>query len=165
LLQFPPSPQYFVDGSFGQADVFIDTTLTGGLGHTSPTPANRDWKTVLVGTLRQGGQWVYGLDITYPDRINTNSASPNFGLVPAGQDDNSPSCLDGGGTCPSSYPQILWELTDDCTVQASRCVAPTAQMMGETWSRPVVGRINTTNTGVNEDRFVAILGGGYDPTF
>lgn len=161
LLQFPPSPQYFVDGSFGTADVFIDASNP----HTSPTPANRAWKTVLVGTLRQGGQWLYALDITYPDVIDTTPTDPTFGKVTAGTEDQSPGCLDGAAGCPSAYPQILWELTDDCSVQAARCVAPTAQMMGETWSRPVVGRINTLNSGVNEDRYVAILGGGYDSTF
>ncbi len=46
-------PQYFVDGSMGKADVFID-----------PSPAtrrgpNRIWRTVLVGGLRQGGNSVW----------------------------------------------------------------------------------------------------------
>jgi type IV pilus assembly protein PilY1 len=36
--------------------------------------------------------------------------------------------------------------------------------MGDTWSRPVVGRIRISNAGVFEDRYVAIFGGGFDPS-
>jgi len=41
LLNFPPLPQYFVDGSMATADVFIDPTNDG----VTPTPAERAWRT------------------------------------------------------------------------------------------------------------------------
>ena len=160
LIAFPPQPQYFMDGSLGTADVFIDTSFA-----VAPNNGNRDWKTVLVGSLRQGGQYVYALDVTYPDAIDTATANPTFGEIMGGKD-NSPGCLDGGGTgCPHPYPQILWELTDDCSVQPATCVNPIYAKMGETWSRPVVGRIKILNGVSTEDRYVAVFGGGDDPTF
>lgn len=160
LLGFPPTAQYFVDGSSGTADVFIDTNFA-----LAPNNLNRDWKTVLVGGLRQGGRFVYALDVTYPDVIDTVPASPTFGQITIAKD-NTPGCLDGGGAgCPHPYPQILWELTDDCAIEPLTCALPNYAMMGQTWSRPVVGRIKVLNGASTEDRYVAIFGGGNDPTF
>jgi type IV pilus assembly protein PilY1 len=160
LLRYPPAVQYFMDGSFGTADVFIDTSFA-----ITPNNLNRDWKSVLVGTTRQGGKFVYALDVTYPDAIDTNIVNPTYGEMVTAKD-NSPACLDGGGAgCPTPYPQVLWELTDDCSVQPTTCALPTYAKMGETWSRPVVGRIKILNGGTPEDRYVAVFGGGDDPTF
>jgi hypothetical protein len=154
-----PKPQYFVDGSMGLGDVFIDTNHNG-----SPAPGQRQWRTVLVGTLRQGGRDVFALDVTQPDDIITSGA--NIGQR-QGALDSSPDCLNGGGpSCPSIYPNVLWELTDDCAVDNNQCVATAnSPTIGETWSQPVVGRIRIDNSGTKEDRYVAIFGGGFDPSF
>jgi Tfp pilus tip-associated adhesin PilY1 len=144
LIAFPPpAPQYFVDGSVATADVFIDT----GNGDL------KTWKSVLVGGLRQGGKHYYALDVTQPDVV------PDLTTGIVGTDalsrDRSPACLDGGRpSCPSNYPTVLWELTDTIT--------PT---MGETWSRPVVGRIKVGDGTSFVDAHVAIFGGGFDPGF
>jgi hypothetical protein len=174
LLNFPPLPQYFVDGSMGTADVFIDPANDG----VTPTVSQRTWRTVLVGSLRQGGAGYYALDVTQPDDIVT-SAGPTFGEI-AGNKDASPGCLTGtGASCVAGaatnrqYPAILWEFTDgggtpaDCSdTCTSTAVAPA---LGETWSRPVVGRIRIISDpgppAVFEDRYVAIFGGGFDPSF
>ena len=72
------------------------------------------------------------------------------------------ACSSPAGACPALYPTVLWEMTDDCTINGTTCVSN----MGETWSRPVVGRIKVINdSGATEDRYVAIFGGGFDPTF
>ena len=152
LLSFPPQPQYFVDGSPALADVFIDTAHGG-----TPDPAARSWKTILVSGLRQGGQHYFALDVTQPDRYDSNGAKSDAR-------DNSPDCLDGGPGCAAPYPTILWELTDDCSVDATTCV-PNTSPMGETWSRPVLGRIKVGNGAGSEDRYVAIFGGGFDSSF
>src|SRR5262249_45462497 len=130
VLNIPPSPQYFVDGSMGFGDVFVDTNHNG-----SPAPGQRRWHSVLVGTLRQGGFDLFALDVTQPDQVNA-SGNKTAAI------DSSPDCLNGGGgSCPSIYPDVLWELTDDCTVDAVSCASPNPPKIGETWSRPVVGRI------------------------
>jgi Tfp pilus tip-associated adhesin PilY1 len=72
--------------------------------------------------------------------------------------------LDGGGNCPSIYPNVLWELTDDCTIDATTCVSNPPKM-GQTWSKPTVGRIKIINGASFEDRYVAVFGGGYDANF
>jgi hypothetical protein len=153
VLTFPPTPQYSVDGSPALADVFIDTEHNG-----TPSPSNRTWKSVLVSGLRQGGRHYFALDVTQPDRVGLD------GIKTAARD-GSPDCLDGGSGCGAPYPTILWEMTDDCAVDATTCIANTSPM-GETWSRPVLGRIRIGNAGGGkEDRFVAIFGGGFDPGF
>jgi len=172
LLTFPPIAQYFVDGSMGTADVFIDPANDG----ITPTASERAWRTVLVGSLRQGGAGVYALDVTQPDDIIT-SVGPNQGEI-AGNKDASPGCLDGTGTsCTAGplsnrpYPAILWEFTDPGASCSDTCqVAPLSPpALGETWSRPLVGRIRiVTDPGppaTFEDRYVAIFGGGFDPSF
>jgi hypothetical protein len=154
LLGFPPpAPQYFVDGSVAMGDVFIDTAHGG-----TPNPSKRTWKSILVGGLRQGGQHYYALDVTQPDDVDPSTFEKTAGK------DTAPDCLNKSGTnCPSVYPAVLWELTDDCKVQAGVCTDPPA--MGETWSRPVVGRIKVGNGTGFVDEYVAIFGGGFDPNF
>ena len=153
LLNFPPTPQYFVDGSPALADVFIDAAHSG-----TPSPSNRTWKTVLVSGLRQGGQHYFALDVTQPDKVGADGAK-------TAAKDSSPDCLDGGSGCAAAYPAILWEMTDDCSVDATTCVTNTSPM-GETWSRPVLGRIKVGNgSGGSEDLSVAIFGGGFDAGF
>jgi Tfp pilus tip-associated adhesin PilY1 len=172
LLKFPPLPQYFVDGSMSAADVFIDPAYVG-----SPDETERAWRTVLIGSLRQGGQGYYGLDVTQPDDIDTVTTSPTFGEI-VGSKDASPGCLDGGGTsCTAGslsnrqYPAIMWEFRDAGVACSDACGTAGAPL-GETWSRPVVGRIKvydpaspTADTNGFDDRYVAIFGGGYDPSF
>ncbi len=151
LLNFPPQPRYLVDGSVSLGDVWIDTNHNG-----SPVNAQRKWRSVLVGTLRQGGNGIFGLDVTQPDKIDA------AGLKIAGKQ-TAPDCLNGGGSCPSVYPNVLWEVTDDCAVNAATCFGiPT---MGETWSTPVIGRIKVVVGAAYQDRYVAIFGGGNDPSF
>jgi hypothetical protein len=150
LLNFSPQPQYFVDGSPVLADVFIGPTDTSG----KPVPADRTWKTVLVSGLRQGGHHYFALDVTQPDLLNADGTKK----APV---DGSPDCLDDGvAGCAAPYPTVLWETTDACTIP-TECVTN----MGETWSRPVVGRIKVSNGTGSEDRYVAIFGGGFDASF
>lgn len=51
--------KYYVDATPRAADVFI----------------NNEWRTVLIGTLGQGGQGIYALDITDPDEITEENAA------------------------------------------------------------------------------------------
>src|SRR5262249_49837780 len=115
---------------------------------------------------------IYALDVTQPDDIVT-SAGPTQGQI-AGNKDASPGCLTGAGSsCTAGtvsnrqYPEILWEFTDAGAACSDSCsTGPPA--LGETWSRPVVGRIRiVTDPSIPtfEDRYVAIFGGGFDPSF
>jgi hypothetical protein len=149
LLNIPPRPQYFVDGSMGKADVFIDVA-------GDPTGPTRIWRSVIVGGLRQGGNSVWALDVTQPDKIDAQG-------VKTASKDNAPDCLNGGGggcgptgATTRKYPEILWETTDN-----------TIPRMGQTWSRPTVGRIRVLDggTGASKDKYVAIFGGGFDPNY
>jgi Neisseria PilC beta-propeller domain len=151
MLTIPPPPaQYFVDGGVSKGDVFIDPRNNG-----TPTPADRIWRTVIVGGLRQGGALYFALDVTQPDKLDATGNK-------IAAKDTSPDCLNGGGGAGCSagkvaarnYPEVLWELTD-----------ASLPIMGETWSRPVIGRIKVLDAGNPKDKFVAIFGGGFDPTW
>jgi PilC-like protein with beta-propeller domain len=149
LLSLPPRPQFFVDGSMGKADVFIDPVNNG-----VPAPAQRVWRSVLVGGLRQGGNSIWALDVTQPDKIDAQG-------VKTAAKDNAPDCLNGGGggcgptgIANRNYPEVLWELTDTAIPR-----------MGQTWSRPTLGRVLVLDAGTPRDKYVAIFGGGFDPTY
>jgi PilC-like protein with beta-propeller domain len=158
LLRFPPEVQDFTDGTPAFGDVFIAPTNPGG----APVPGDRTWKTVLVSGVRQGGHSYFALDVTQPDQVRTNVPTTDVRYGAKLKDKTtSPDCLDGDSNCVAPYPTILWELTDDCAIDGATCVTN----MGETWSRPVVGRIKVLNGGSTEDRYVAILGGGFDTGF
>src|SRR5262249_7136556 len=178
LINFPPVPQYFVDGSMATGDVFIDPAFAA-----APLDNKRFWRTILVGSLRQGGVYYYALDVTQPDSLIARaSGDPRYGEQ-AGNKDAAPDCLGDSsnpavppagcavGATSRLYPTILWEMTDKFDVDSTTCLR-TTPYMGETWSKPVVGRIQViTSTGCAgpspcyQDRYVAIVGGGYDSTF
>ena len=92
LLNFPPLPQYFVDGSMDERG----RLHRSGIHRHARTKAERVWRTILVGGLRQGGHGYFALDVTQPDDIDTTTTSPTFGEI-TGNKDASPGCLDGSG--------------------------------------------------------------------
>lgn len=77
LAHQPYAHKYFVDGDMFATDVAIQRTPSGP----------KEWRTILVGSLRHGGQGIYALDITDPAQFTET---------------------------PSSNPEsvVLWEFTD-----------------------------------------------------
>src|SRR5690606_22443168 len=67
----------------------------------------------------------------------------------------------GGPNCgPLPFPSLLWEFSDLSDEDGNGLAD-----LGESWSRPVVGRIQVCNgpcdsPGEPEDRYVAVFGGG-----
>ncbi|MCP4664431.1 MAG: hypothetical protein GY856_54300 [bacterium] len=80
---------YSVDGSVTVDDVFIDPTHKGVGSNNEPDPDDREWRTVAIGGLREGGSidggghltetehgfvsGYYALDITQPDKYEEYS--------------------------------------------------------------------------------------------
>lgn len=164
---------YGIDGTVRPADVFIDPDRGG--------PAVAQWRTVLVGGLREGGKLItggrvevpegsgepmtsgyYALDVTQPDElVETGDV-----FVPR-TTDVVPSCLTADGSArpgcgPLPFPALLWEFTD------SSAFAPFDQDgngradLADAWSEPVVGPIRVRVGGSVQTRWVAIVGGGVD---
>ncbi len=75
------SHQYYVDSSPRVADVWIDTNNDG-------IKQSSEWRTVLIGGLRKGGNGYFALDVTDPPT----------------------------GTDYTNYPKVLWEYTDTANV-------------------------------------------------
>jgi type IV pilus assembly protein PilY1 len=137
----PPRDFYYMDGSPSAADVWLPTAAT-------EEPADgtwNDWRTVLIGGMRQGGRVVWALDVTNPPDHDSASGEQVTG---------------------PDYPGYLWEFP----CEASSCDG-WRPYMGETWSQPIITRVKATvdcgNAGTwsgcgTYDRWVAIFGGGYD---
>jgi Tfp pilus tip-associated adhesin PilY1 len=152
---------YAVDGNMRTADIFIDPVHNG-----TPTCTDREWRTILLGTYREGGPGFFVLDVTQPDEIDDSNNVPS-----AGAGDWVPSCTAGGGECgPLPFPAKLFEFEDVVTVAGVTTPADEdlnfQADLGESWGLPVVSRLRICRSGCDgatpqlEDRWVAIFGGG-----
>ena len=122
---------YFVDGSPLVADAWLYTLA----GQTVKLSAGTEWRTVLTGGMRQGGETYFALDITNPAAV----------------------------TCPlgeigSGYPCLMWEFPKE------NDAAGVKSTIGETWGEAIVTRIKLSVGGNVVDRWVAIVTGGYHPS-
>ncbi|HKH43146.1 MAG TPA: PilC/PilY family type IV pilus protein [Thermoanaerobaculia bacterium] len=160
----PDHRTWAVDGTLSVADVFIDPEHTG-----TPTTADRQWRTVLVGGLREGGNGYFALDITQPDQVEavTNIPLPKSRQLSGSLANRVPSCfqkdseglLQAGASCgPVPFPAALWEFQDGGLDAAGRLVLDSDgktvpldedwsgtgvryEDLGEAWSVPNIGRI------------------------
>jgi len=189
--------EWSVDGPATAGDVFIDsshtgtpvaadrawtTVLVGGMREGSSFEGT-------PGTAPSDSQGsYYALDVTQPDALTMDANSKPLTIIPAVFD--APACLNspaattnpGDTTCGKdaadsavrsnqpgrAYPSVLWEMTDVGDLDASGTTGASYVDMGETWSKPALGRVQVctancgTQTPVNEDHYVAIFGGGFD---
>jgi len=149
-------------------EVYIDPANNG----STPTAADRQWRTILINGFREGGKPMGGtyitdftsgyfaLDITQPDTVDATTHVPTNALLP--------SCLSltnatVSGCGPVPFPSLLWEFTD--SLLGSRLDEDSNGFadLGQTWSVPTVGRIQIKNSSnVVIDKWVAIFGGGAD---
>lgn len=118
---------FYVDGAPKAANVYAEF-ISG----------TKQWKTVLVGGLRRGGQGIYALDITDPARF-----------------------VDGSGSADSARAAttLLWEFSDDETLgNASTSDKYTGDKdFGFSYSQPQIMRLN-------DGEFYVVLGSGYNST-
>jgi len=136
------------DGTAVAADVWMYRSISSGALSSVLSPAvsttkqKEQWRTVLVGGLREGGRSYYALDVTDPDA--------------------------------AVFPAYLWEFPcDDCgnAVNPGSATGITAlggrspaDLLAQTWSDPVITRVRVAVEGQTggHDRWVALVGGGYD---
>jgi hypothetical protein len=144
-----------VDGTIQVDDVFIDPSHGG-----TPLATDREWRTVLLGGLREGGRAYYALDVTQPDQFD-GAGIPR----PLSGSTYVPSCWNGGTGCGTvPFGSVLWSFED--TSDEDGNATPD---LGDTWSTPNTGRIRVvTNAATTpkqyEDHYVAVFGGGMDST-
>jgi type IV pilus assembly protein PilY1 len=136
-IDSPTDRRHYVDGSPQVADVWIHPNATA----TTKAASGSEWRTMLVGGLRRGGQHYYALDITNPDGIvgpgGTNLAYPGFQASGPAYGWEFPKEGDPGGYLP---------------------------LMGYSWGQPIITRVKVSvnNDGVAHERWVAIFTAGYD---
>ncbi|HYU31190.1 MAG TPA: PilC/PilY family type IV pilus protein [Thermoanaerobaculia bacterium] len=158
----PTTRKWTVDGTLAVADAFIDPVHAG-----TPDTTKREWRTVMIGGLREGGNGYFALDITQPDKLDSASPDKN---VPLPVNSYVPSCTSTSGAdkllvSPSTtdcgrapFPAVLWELADAALDASGNVVRDSdgkpvlldedgvsGQVryadLGETWSVPNLGRI------------------------
>jgi Tfp pilus tip-associated adhesin PilY1 len=159
-----PGHTWGADGAIWVDDAFLDPRH-----QRVPDPARREWRTLAVGGLREGGHGYFALDITQPDELDGDGRpQPAAGRVPSclGGDDGErlpPSCG------PVPFPAPLWEFADALDEDGNG-----GRDMAQSWSSPNTGRIRVcggsrcdpaSEPNDVEDRFVAVVGGGLDPAF
>ncbi|HVS04201.1 MAG TPA: hypothetical protein VMT16_15665, partial [Thermoanaerobaculia bacterium] len=153
-------------------DVFVDPSHGG-----TPTPADREWRTVVFGGYRSGGPGIFALDLTQPDHLSertvTNLAGQtDVAYLPVRGDDYVPSCTTGYsaeacGALP--YPAVLWEFSDQCVDGSTSTLVPCDDDgngqpdLGLSWSKVNSGRVRVTAGDDVETRYVVVFGGGIDP--
>lgn len=168
-----------VDGTVTVADAFIDPKNGGTFG--PPNADQREWRTVAIGGLREGGSLYYALDITQPDTMGIDGEPDVLnGYVPSCLD--TPATLtdgDNDGPCgPLPFPSVLWEFDDSVVESGVRIQLDEEDIdkdgdadgnlkpdVGEGWSTPNIGRIRIAvapNSTVTRDVYVAVFGGGLD---
>lgn len=130
---------YFVDGSPTVADVWIPGNRTQA-GKT----ASSEWRTALVGGLRQGGEAYYALDVTDP-------------------------ALCDSAVADSGWPCYMWEFPTENDAATFADGTLYSDYLGETWGDPIITKIrvkvgSNNNVGAGFERWVAIVTGGYDPS-
>jgi Tfp pilus tip-associated adhesin PilY1 len=168
--------QWGVDGTVTAADVFVDPG-----SRDAPVAANREWRTVVFGGLREGGPGYFALDITQPDVTHFESTPRGNKEVPKPMNGYVPSCTRGdtGTSTPPvafsdncgalPFPAALWEFDDSvrdtATGELKRLDEDGNHVrdLGDTWSIPNVGRIRISEGGTTVEKFVMVVGGGVDP--
>lgn len=161
---------WLVDGTLVAADVFIDPLNDGA---TFPNQDDREWRTVAVSGLREGGRGYFALDVTQPDEYDSEGR-------PTGIVDYVPSCSNGSADCGTlPYPAQLWEFLDGVYLDDPPHVVPFdkdndgSEDLAAGWSTPNLGRIlvcagddcdPSSEENDLEDRYVAVIGGGLDVT-
>jgi len=130
----PTNRTHYVDGSPQASDVWIYPTPT-----TAAKNANgSEWRTMLVGGLREGGHHYYALDITNPDGT----------VGPAG---NLP------------YPGLRWEFPQENDPNGDAVMI--GQTWSQPVLTRVRLRVaGNDNSGAGFERWVVIVTGGYDLT-
>lgn len=147
------SQEWSIDGTVQLDDFFMDPVHNG-----IPTVSEREWRTVILTGMREGGRGYIAVDVTQPDKFE----SEEFHIPDTGGN-YVPSCLKSytAAACgPLPYPSVLWEFTDNIVPDEDQ---NSRADLGETWSIPNTGRLRVIENGAPVDKFVAVFGGGMDP--
>jgi Tfp pilus tip-associated adhesin PilY1 len=137
-----PGPDHLsVDGSPVAADVWLYRDFSNGAAlaplDTPEDKVEAQWRTVLMGGLREGGRSYYALDVTDPSAATYPRYLWEFPC-------DAPNCASAMNSGVES-----WE-----------------PYMGQTWSEPVITKVRVnSDTGTDPrgyERWVAVFGAGYD---
>ena len=149
--------KYFVDGSPMTGDV--DTSGQDPSASTY-TPS---WRTLLMGTLGAGGKGYFVLDVTNPTDTDTTGGIAGFA------EGNAQKLVKLDRTRGSEAAPIC-TLTGMSTAEKTACAKAVEedQDIGHITARPVLDEVNsmrtTQITRMNDNRWAAVLGNGYNST-
>lgn len=144
---FDAQHKYFVDGSPITGDVDLGTGTVSDSGSATP-----NWRTMLVGTLGNGGKGYFVLDVTNPGSFNTTNAQSIVTLDRTrGATEAAPDC----SAMTNSTQKTLCVLTED-----------EDKDVGHITAAPVLDPNNamrtTQITRMNDNRWAVVMGNGYN---
>lgn len=146
---FDEQHHYFVDGSPITGDVDLGTDDITDSGSKTP-----DWRTMLVGTLGNGGKGYFVLDVTNPDDFKAANAKDLVKL------DRTRGAAEAAPDCSA--------MTDP--TQKTLCVHTEEEDkdIGHITAAPVLDPNNpmrtTQITRMNDNRWAVVMGNGYNST-
>jgi Tfp pilus tip-associated adhesin PilY1 len=121
---------YMVDGSPSVADAWLYTTYSTGTKDAS----GDEWRTVLVGGMRQGGEAYFALDVSHPGEP---CMAPATGV---------------------DHPCYLWEFPRENDGVAYQ------NWVAQTWGDAIITKVRTQVGADVIERYVAVVTGGYHKT-
>ncbi len=156
--------QWGVDGNLVQDDVFVVPSWNG---MTAINPNNREWRTLVIGSMRRGGRGYFALDVTTPDPVTPDATTGEVLPPDVATQGYVPGCLENqpSGCDSLPYPALRWEFRDHAAGGGPADSDGNGHRdLGYSWSTPVTGRVHLGTDGSGNEiyRFVAIFGGGMD---
>lgn len=146
---FDEKHQYFVDGSPITGDVDLGTGTISDNGSASP-----DWRTMLVGTLGNGGKGYFVLDVTKPGDFKAANAQDLVKL------DRTRGATEAAPDC-SAMTNTTEKALCNKTVEEDKDI-------GHITAAPVLDPNNpmrtTQITRMNDNRWAVVMGNGYNST-
>ena len=146
---FDEQHHYFVDGSPITGDVDLGTDDITDSGSKTP-----DWRTMLVGTLGNGGKGYFVLDVTNPDDFKAANAKDLVKLDRTrGATEAAPDCSAMTNTTEKALcTQTVEEDKDIGHITAAPVLDPNNPMR------------TTQITRMNDNRWAVVMGNGYNST-
>ncbi len=145
--------RFYVDLSPVVSDVYVSRSNKSLSDIVSETVSTRDWRTILIGGLRAGGQGLFALDVSNPDEFAPTvvAAGATTAEIDANTLANEQRAKD----------LVLWEFTDaDDSGLGYTYSTPTIAMTTKGWAAIVGNGYNSADG--TAQLFVLLLEGGLD---
>jgi Tfp pilus tip-associated adhesin PilY1 len=158
----PPSPQPpgYTDGTGAERAGFMPYTARQNAKYLARDAGTRDWY-FADGSPVVADVWLYSNPTASGPADKLMSEWRTVTIAGMRQGGNQYFALDITDPDASGYPVYMWEFPRE------NAAAAVKQWFGQTWSEPIITKVRLAvdgDTANPQERWVAIVGGGYSPT-